>query len=140
MKPVHQTTFGGEDAPESEQGNCMAACLASIFECTLADVPDFTGSIVSGGWFFHLQKWLATRNLSLLMLRRPAVDIPAGFAMASVDSETLGPGAHMVVLEAGKVVHDPNPRAKRKPGVDDYVIEEYWAFTVRDPAAMPVSA
>ena len=37
MKPVMQTRVGNNpDAP----GNCFSACVASILECSLADLPD----------------------------------------------------------------------------------------------------
>ena len=135
MKPVFQTRFGGADSPEGEQGDCMAACLASIFELRLGEVPDFTGSIVSGGWFFHLQKWLKARNLSILMLPAKPVDIPAGYAMAAVLSHTLAnpEDGHMVVVNNGKLAHDPNPNNNGKHQ-DDYTITGYWAFTCVDPA------
>ena len=136
MIPVFQTKFGGADAPEDEQGNCMAACLASIFELKLSEIPDFAASgIKSGGWFLHLQRWLTDRNLSLLMLPAKPIDVPAGYAMAAVDSETLPnpKDGHMVVVNNGILAHDPNPNAKRGP--DDYNVTEYYAFTVRDPAS-----
>ncbi len=135
MKPVFQTKFGGADAPEEDQGNCMAACLASIFEVGLDGVPDFIGQIESGKWWFTLSEWLKARNLAILMIKTPAFDVPAGFAMAGVDSETLlddrgGKDGHMVVVNGGQLAHDPNPNAKRGP--DDYQVKEYWAFTCVD--------
>ena len=135
MKPVFQTKFGGADAPASEQGNCMAACLATIFECALDDVPDFTGSITSGGWFFQLQRWLKQRNLSILMLLAKPCDVPAGYAMCAVKSFTLPSpdDGHMVVVRNGLLVHDPNPRNQGRPW-EDYEVTEYWAFTCVDPA------
>ncbi|KKL89465.1 hypothetical protein LCGC14_1914430 [marine sediment metagenome] len=136
MKSVYQTRFGGSDAPEIEQGNCMAACLASLFEVGFEDVPDFAGEIVGSGWYFTLQDWLRARNLYMLLLTAPASEAPRGWCMAGVDSETLPnpDDGHMVVLFNGEVIHDPNPRAKR--GRDDYVIKDYWVFTVLDPGKM----
>ena len=137
MKPVPQTLFGGSDAPENEQGNCMAACLASIFDVGLEDVPNFAGSIVSGGWFVTLQDWLRARNLSILMLPASPLDVPAGYAMAAVLSKTLSKpeDGHMVVVRNGLLVHDPNPNSAATR-LDAYVVTEYWAFTVIDPARM----
>ena len=131
MIPVFQTKFGGSDEPEEDQGDCMRACLASIFEIPLVEAPDFAGRIRGGGWFFQLQKWLGERNLAVLMLPSPAKDVPLGYAMAAVESETLKPGdGHMIVVSSGQLAHDPNPNAKRHP--DEYDVKEYWAFTVRD--------
>ncbi|KKL57760.1 hypothetical protein LCGC14_2232170, partial [marine sediment metagenome] len=36
----------------------MSACLASIFEVGLDDVPDFAGTIANGQWFEMAQAWL----------------------------------------------------------------------------------
>lgn len=131
MKPVYQTRFGGSSAPEGEQGNCMQAALASIFEVLLEDAPDFTGEIVNGSWYMHLDEWLATRNLELIVM-------PAGTGISPVQahyiqcvkSTTLAAGdGHIVVALNGKVVHDPNPRAK---ALGDF--EESWFFAAREPA------
>ena len=136
MKPVYQTRFGGSDAPEAEQGNCMAACLASIFEVSLDEIPDFAGSITGGGWFFRLQEWLKVQNLSLLMLPASPFDLPTGYAMAAVLSRILAKpeDGHMIVVKNGLPVHDPNRQVPRR--VDEYTVTEYWAFTVIDPSKL----
>ena len=129
MKPIFQTKFGGAEAPEEEQGNCMAACLASIFEVGLEEVPDFAGNIANGKWFEIAQEWLAQRNLSLWCteMKYP----PRGIHIRDVKSTTLAnpDDGHVVVCEDGNVVHDPNPRSK---GVGATV--GYWAFVVLDPS------
>ena len=135
MTPVYQTKFGGADAPESEQGDCMRACLASIFEIPLEDAPDFVGHIAGGGWFFILQKWLNARNLSLLLLPAKPKDVPMGYAMVAVLSHNLPnpQDGHMVVVHDGLLVHDPNPANAQRPQ-DDYTVTELWAFTSVDPS------
>tara|TARA_Y100000310_G_scaffold42448_1_gene39742 strand:+ start:271 stop:690 length:420 start_codon:yes stop_codon:yes gene_type:complete len=134
MKPVFQTKFGGSEAPESEQGNCMAACLASIFELSLEDVPDFSGNIANGVWYGILSNWLAKRNLALHF---PALNsgAPPGIQIMEVKSTTLSnpDDGHVVVIENGNVVHDPNPRAK---AVGERI--SYWTFVVIDPALTKV--
>ena len=137
MRPIYQTKFGGSDKPEAEQGDCMRACIASIFEIGLEDAPDFAGSINGGGWFFRLQQWLHQRNLSLLMLPAKPFDVPAGYCMAAVKSLILPnpDDGHMVVLKDGLLAHDPNlANAGRMP--DEYVVTEYWAFTCLDPSTV----
>lgn len=131
MKPIYQTKFRGSTAPENEQGNCVAACIASIFECELENAPDFTGEIIDGEWFFHLQTWLAERNLSLLLLPAKPIDIPFGYSMLAVKSKTLSEDGHMIVAKDGLPIHDPNPNSE-----EPYEIEGYWIFTVRDPSKM----
>lgn len=39
MKPVMQTKRGGSGAPPEERGDCLAACLASLLEVPIEDVP-----------------------------------------------------------------------------------------------------
>lgn len=41
MKPVMQTMFGGCDAPREQLGNCYPACVASVLDIALEDVPHF---------------------------------------------------------------------------------------------------
>lgn len=132
MKPVYQTRFGGPNDPEHEQGNCMQAALASIFEVRLDDAPDFTGEIVSGKWFLRLEAWLAVRNLELVIVGQGAHFIPPveGHYIQCLESTTLGPGeGHTVVAENGQVVHDPNPHAKSLGK-----LQESWFFASRNPA------
>lgn len=54
MKPVDQTKFTSTD------GNCFAACVASIMELGLDDVPDLAGP----EQLDKLETWLKTRGLS----------------------------------------------------------------------------
>jgi len=39
MKPVTQTLFGRPDGPVEEIGNCYPACVATLLDLDLADVP-----------------------------------------------------------------------------------------------------
>src|SRR5260370_22421604 len=54
MKPVTQSLVG-------EEGNCFAACVASILEMSLVEVPNFCA--VDNGWWAAFQAWLAERGL-----------------------------------------------------------------------------
>lgn len=131
MKPVYQTRFGGPDDPEEEQGNCMQAALASIFEVRLEDAPDFTGEIVNGKWFLSLEAWLARRNLELVVVGAGCHFTPPveGYYIQCVESTTLGEGeGHTVVAKNGQVVHDPNQRAASIGKVT-----EHWFFSSRKP-------
>lgn len=115
MKPVFMTKFGGSEAPEEEQGNCIAACLASLFEIELSDVPDFAGTITNGKWYVILSTWLAKRNLELSFYPVKNVVPPVqGYYMLGCKSTTLKnpDDGHMVIAQNGQVVHDPNPNAK----------------------------
>lgn len=125
MKPVFQTKFGGSDAPESEQGNCIQAAIASLFELKLEQAPDFTGCITNGKWFLIFESWLKERNLELVTAAKEGTIPPTNsYYLQAVKSTTLKEGdGHIVVCKNGQVVHDPNPRATT---VGEF--EELWLF------------
>lgn len=122
MKPVDQTTF----AP---QGNCLQACLASIFEVPLSEVCDTSpraGSDYSqhnvvqawleprGYWTWNLDgKWAPKRGVRHLEMGRTE---PADFLWPYPPGWYIGGGVsprgveHAVVMRAGRIVHDPHPK------------------------------
>ena len=119
MVPVTQTIFG---APN---GNCYAACLASILELPIKDVPNANGNIDS------VNRFLATRGLGVVRIpysesawktiRRGAWCILFGVSPREL--------LHAVVGKDGVMVHDPHPsRAglRRIEGVDLFVARSPW--------------
>ncbi len=81
MIPVYQTVHG-------PRGNCYAACLASILEVPLAELP----AVVT------VARW-----------DRP----PPGYAIASV--RVRDQSIHAVVCLDGQIVHDPAGRPFARP-------------------------
>lgn len=109
MKPVTQTIL---TAPG---GDCFPACLASILEMDLADVPNFQGD----DWQLQYHDWLRPFGLALLTTAIPAdaqierfadVVLP-GYTILAVDSPRFAPLLHAVVALDGEVVWDPHPAA-----------------------------
>ena len=100
MKPVNQTKFG------MEEGNCFEACLASIFECDIGDIPVFKGSL----WFSDLQEWLYTKELYYIEIEaRTFCDLSIkGYHIINGDSPRLN-CQHSVVGYNCKMIHDPHP-------------------------------
>ena len=96
MKPVMQTVFG-------ENGNCMQACVASLLELPLEDVPHFPIS----GQFLALERYLKQFDI------RP-VAYPVG-TIHPYNVYYIGAGIsprglrHAVVCKDLLVVHDPHP-------------------------------
>ncbi len=128
MIPVYQTKFGGSDDPEEDQGNCMQACIASILEIPLGEAPDFTGKIVNGEWYTYLISWLAERNLGL-MFTKIKEGAPPGIHMVGAESTNLPDpdDGHMMVVQDGKVIHNPHPDNK---GEGKFL--EFWTFVPLD--------
>ena len=126
MKPIDQTRFHGEDGP----GNCYAACLASVLELSLEDVPwpaerDRESWGGSGGYWEVISKWLTRRGLFVLEIERksrteearPRDLFPIWTTHALQDKPlryiASGPGPrgvdHCCVYLDHELEHDPHP-------------------------------
>ncbi len=121
MTPVEQTTFGHPD------GNCFAACVASILERPLDAVPDFKGP----DWFTQWHQWLAPLGLYFLQYSAAGDwSPPAGYAILTARSPR-GDYDHAVVVNSwGAVVWDPHPERAMGIGERKY----YTVLTAYDPA------
>src|SRR5215471_12277424 len=96
MRPVDQTTYGIND------GNCFSACVASILEISLDQVPRFFGPTAD---FF---RWLAPQGLSATLFKSANNYIPRGYAIAAGPSLRFAGRLHACVVYDGSVVHDPH--------------------------------
>lgn len=127
MKPVDQTLFGGKE------GNCYAACLASLLELSIDDVPNFCAH--PGNWLGRAEEW-TRKNHGLTMLGfRPKGEgafycIPAVYhIMAGKSPRGLD---HAVVAFQGQMVHDPHPSRDGLVSAREYE----FLFPVDDRFAM----
>lgn len=116
MKPVHQTVLGFPN------GNCFAACIASLLEFPIEEVP-----IQSGGedWLDQTQAFLKTKGLFYLEVR---IDVAVKYPLYELfdvwaifyGASPRGDWKHAVVgkldMQGGfpifKMVHDPHPSSK----------------------------
>lgn len=120
MKPVIQTKFG------DKKGNCFSACIASILELRIEQVPNFCVDY-GENWVKETDKWLRENwNLTLLGFvskgRAGIYSLPAIYHLVSGQSER---GInHSCVAFQGKIVHDPHPD---QTGIKE--IEE-WDFLI----------
>lgn len=113
MIPVYQTVFG-------DHGNCFAACVASIMELRLADLPsEFVGH---DEW----AEWLMARGMAMKTRKWPG--LPNGqpwpentYVIADGDSPRGFLRGHAVVAFNGMVVHDPFPNAE--------AVTEFWGWS-----------
>jgi len=108
-------------------GNCFQACVASILDLRLEDIPDVP---MVDGWLEQLNHDLADRGFRfwLLMIKEPEglenVWKPPGYAILTGKSPR-GDWNHAVICLDGEMVHDPHPDGTgvREPHVD-------WVFVV----------
>lgn len=89
----------------------MAACLASIFEINIDDIPDMN----ENSWWSTLQNWLrplgyAAINLEIKEEEKlnslPNIPRNVFFIAAGISPRGLN---HAVVAEGGVIIHDPHP-------------------------------
>lgn len=114
MTPVYQTIISPEN------GNCMQAALASLFDKELDDVPNF---VEYDNWTYKCVLWLRDLGYQLAYVNACNLDGKItlkdvleydggvnGYFYASVPSQTFPGVTHAVIIDKeGNVVHDPNP-------------------------------
>lgn len=105
MEPVYQTII------DKENGNCMAACIASLLELPLEAVPNFSER---EDWFNYVDEFLEQFDLEWLQLKysRSTELLLRGYYILSGDSPNFDGVDHVVIGHNGEVVHDPNPDGK----------------------------
>lgn len=132
MKPVNQTLFGdGSDGTEC--GNCFPACLASIIEYPLRDIPNFCED--QKHWFQNCNIWLSEFGLSYFDCKMGIDDLEYNskhWGYHLICGESARGILHNVVGKKGKIVHDPHPSNAGLIGKpEDW---SYGLILMRDPA------
>jgi len=108
MKKVYQTKFG------AREGNCLQACIASILELTLEEVPDFCSEFEGEKYYEQFVKWLNKKGLSALPvnveddLNRPNYK-GCYLIVGGKNSDGV---MHAVIYKDGKLVHNPNKKCE----------------------------
>lgn len=116
MKPVHQTKFGGE-------GNCLNACLASIFEVPIESLPEWDEH---SNWYEVLTRYMVDtfgvqpievhlKHIAPEDFWIPAMGYSSDVYWAPLEGYYMVNGKsergleHSVVAKGGHYVHDPHP-------------------------------
>lgn len=110
MKRVMQTKRGGSQVPPEERGDCWAACLASLLEVPIGDVPVPHSDGPEHHWFDETQRALIAHGYRAVCASIHCY--PSGYWIAAVPSLNLKrsdgePEPHVVVMHDGHVAHDP---------------------------------
>jgi hypothetical protein len=135
MIPITQDQFG-------EEGNCMAACVASILELSLDQVPNFAaGNNSSGAWFPKMWDFLYPRGFEIVPYYLSGrvnpddtplpdevlnfLDLPEHLLKVHPYYLQCGPAArgfsHATVGRGGLIVHDPHPSRAGLIKTDHYL-------------------
>jgi hypothetical protein len=62
MEPIKQTTFG------SQHGNCWAACIASVLELRLDELPDISPADDNVNWWDDWVGWFKTEGIQFFYM------------------------------------------------------------------------
>lgn len=126
-------------------GDCMAACIASLLRVPIGDVPTFhaqpDGTYPGYNWLSGRRLWFrylypqpdgTIRMEDGLTLESNGVPCPVlpGYAMASVPSELYPGSTHAIVVLDGVCAWDPSPHAADRK--TPYAIRHYYQLVRTD--------
>lgn len=118
MKPIKQTIL------EAGRGNALQACVASLLELSLEDVPNF---LESPDYLESLNQWLSLRSQAFLKVDLTDGRLPypaaAGLLCLLAGPSPRGTHRHVVLGRTLKnpaggfeILHDPFPEAGNLAG------------------------
>lgn len=108
-------------------GNCFSACLASILEFDLEEVPHFVNQSELH-WFHLAKKWLYEKGLELVWIPLTVVetmDFKREIHYIGVGYCEDG-GVHAVVVCNDEEVHNPSPSIEITQFTDFYVLRGHY--------------
>lgn len=103
MKPVNQSIL--HDPENGKIGNCFQACVASIFELPIEEVPHFV-KIWDSRWWLLFSEWLDDYGIEPVEITGDRY-IPPGHYIAS--GPTNRGTLHCCIYHEGMLAHDPHP-------------------------------
>lgn len=109
MTPVHQNIFG------EGKGNCWAACIASILNLPIEEVPNFCGEPERNeNWLTDTDKWLQERGLRIVRFEGASgIWMQEGTHVIANGKSPRGDFFHVIVMTVRDgqfyMAHDPHP-------------------------------
>lgn len=97
MKPTTQTRTGSD-------GNCFAACLASILD---TELPEFGIDVPEEIFWKNVDAWLASRGYTYKQVPYDPANPPEGWS--TIEGTSPRGGQHACVAYNGELVWDPHP-------------------------------
>lgn len=104
MKPVKQDRLWSDEGIGN--GNCLAACYASLLEMPLWMVPPFDQMFGRNDWSHRLDEWLARLGYERAWLEGHQIDKLPEFYIAT--GRSARGVRHAVIYSHGKLAHDPH--------------------------------
>lgn len=129
MQKVYQSKFHGE----LTRGNPLAACLASLFEVSLADVPELE-EMGAEEYIEAMLTWVNERGYDMEVYRsNPGGELARGMHYLATGTSPRGP-RHSVIYRDGFMVHDPHPEGGGLVKVDSYWVFEQCQELMSQPS------
>lgn len=115
-----------------KNGDCLAACVASIFELKLDDVPNFVHPNNSDrpngySWLQELNHF-CQRNLGCFAFNSYLVVPHSSWYNIAVIQWKRERWHHAIVAKGAKLIHDPDPRDVPPPQPEEYILKYYLGF------------
>lgn len=110
MTPVIQTKL--HDPENGIRGNCFRACLASILEIPIDDIPCFEDMMSVEEpeiWVTAFANWLTPLKMDAYEVEVGKGETPRGYTIATGPSPRYPDVLHSVVALDGKPFFDPHP-------------------------------
>ena len=126
MNLVYQTIH------DPEKGDCLRACVATLLQLPIADVPNFI-ELQGSKWFMggknSVYSFLERNGYEYLGWQPPlkAIELSEGvngLYIASVDSANFPGKRHSVIFKGKELFHDPTTKKKWQGKLDD--VREFW--------------
>ena len=115
MIKVNQTKFG------PEEGNCFQACLASLLEIPIEEIPVPEEDEDQWG---VLGLWLKENHgvqFIIIQGRQTEAFRPLGYHLIGGMSPRYPEMGHIVVGHRGTMIHDPHPKGTGVTGPEEWV-------------------
>jgi hypothetical protein len=128
MIPVYQTIFSDES--KGIHGNCFPACLASLLETTIEEIPQF--QTMETNWFPQLWEFLLKHGYEFKGTGKKE-DIQtynigiSGYYIVNGSSPRGIKRGHAIVYYNGMPIHDPHPKGGN--------VLEVWNYLMIEPVA-----
>lgn len=127
MKPVFQDRF----RTKTTRGNCFSACVASILEIQLNDVPNWVEDGEKSGiaWRTLFERWCACNGIAVIEIMFEDGEMPDIYTEAFMIANGVGTRLfesefirHSVVYQGKQLVHDPHPEGGGLTKVESFTI------------------
>jgi len=133
MKKVYQTKYG------KNEGNCFQACVASLFEMSLEEVPNFCWYEPIEKWYENFILWLHKKGFSAIPLQETNINRPNYKNCFLIVSGKNQDGImHSVIYKNGEPLFNPNKNCKGiNPEMVDIIfpLNPIWEIEMREENA-----